>query len=120
MEPCVNPVKLNKMNREKLFRTIFDQITIRNKKTKTQVDKLRYAKLIVFLLRKEAELNTSRTHSNYLFLLTEMFYHVETKLGNFKNEPCQTIQTDFCSSYEPMGLEISGDTMNSSKRLKTE
>lgn len=119
MEPCINPIKLNKMNREKLFTNIFDQITIRNNKTKALVDKLRYAKLVAFLLRKEVEFNSSRTHSNYLYLLTEMFYNVEAKLGSFDNKPFQTIQTECCSPYETATASATS-SCNSSKRLKTE
>ncbi len=86
------------------------------------MNKLNYAKLIVFLLRKEVELNSSRTHSNYLFLLTEMFYNVEKIINSYKNEPCQAIQTESVSSNEHGENEASYNNSinNSSKRLKTE
>lgn len=111
-----NQIKLRKMCRDKIFSTFYQKIIAKNQRLNIRDGN--YAKLMVLLLRKEAEFNSTFNPGDYLYLLSELFYNVENKLGKFKEFSYTETQTETCQFVE--NKETFENTMPMNKRIKIE
>jgi len=118
-----NQIKLRKMCRDKIFSTFYQKIIAQNPRLNVRDGNLNYAKLMVLLLRKEAEFNSLVNAEDYLYLLSDLFYDVENNLGQFKKFTYAETQTETCQfeseSFDKKASE-NENTMPMNKRIKME
>lgn len=112
-------LRLNKMSREKVFMTVWQQ-TVSNS-PRLKMDDVNYASLMVLLLRRESELYKLSDPSGYLYLIAEMFNDFEGHLAKYQ-EPCVAeieVQTETCDPMDQVAPSLS-EEMPRKKRLKIE
>lgn len=112
-------LRLNKMSREKVFTTVWQQTASNNPKLK--LNDVNYASLMVLLLRRESELNELSDPSGYLYLIAEMFNDFERHLAQYKESSVAEIgvQTETCDMMVQLAPSVS-EEMPRKKRLKIE